>query len=211
MKKKNYSSKLTMSEIKQSGFRNFLDSLLRKKSEDRNNNPVLVVEERAIILEELNAIEISKKFVIIGAGISGLASAKELTERGESDFVVIEASDLPGGRVKTDIVDGFLLDRGFQVFIESYPEAINLFDYEGLKLSSFLPGAIVRYNNEFHLVSDPFRRPQDLIASLFTPIGSFADKVLVGLFSVIIRFLTLEEIFNNEELNTVQYLENKGD
>jgi phytoene dehydrogenase-like protein len=92
---------------------------------------------------------------------------------------VIDSSDKVGGRIQTDYLDGYLLDRGFQVFIEQYPEANELFDYNKLNLNQFLPGAIVRFNKKFHLVSDPFRRPEDLFPSLLTPIGTFFDKAKV--------------------------------
>jgi hypothetical protein len=83
--------------------------------------------------------------------------------------------------MRTDYVDGFILDRGFQVFIESYPESRNLFDYDGLDLKPFNPGAYVHFENNFYIVSDPFRRPQDLFASLNSPIGSLIDKVKVSI------------------------------
>ena len=74
------------------------------------------------------------KVLIVGAGLSGLACANELTKNGMTDFLVMETSDGPGGRVRTDVCDGYLLDRGFQVFIDSYPEAQELFDYPSLQL-----------------------------------------------------------------------------
>ena len=88
-----------------------------------------------------------KKVIIIGSGMSGLASAKELMESGCNDFIIVDSADGPGGRVRTDNVDGYLLDRGFQVFIDSYPEAKSLFDndFSDLNLKSFLPGALVHY------------------------------------------------------------------
>lgn len=88
-----------------------------------------------------------KKVIIIGTGLSGLAAAKELTKAGCNDFLIIDSADGPGGRVRTDVVDGYLLDRGFQVFIDSYPEAKSLFDddFNDLNLKSFLPGALVHY------------------------------------------------------------------
>jgi phytoene dehydrogenase-like protein len=49
---------------------------------------------------------------------------------------IIEASDR-AGRIKTDSVDGFRLDRGFQVLLTSYPEAQMLLDYEALQLKTF--------------------------------------------------------------------------
>ena len=144
-------------------------------------------------------IKRKKKIVIIGAGISGLACAKELFDCGEKDFVILEASDEVGGRIRTDEVDGYLLDRGFQVFIERYPESENLFDYGKLNLKQFLPGALVRFENELHVVSDPFRRPQDIYSSITSPIGSFADKLKVGIFSVLVRLKNINDIFEETD------------
>lgn len=88
-----------------------------------------------------------KKVIIIGTGMSGLACAKELLKSGCTDFLILDSADAPGGRVRTDKVDGYLLDRGFQVFIDSYPESISLFDsdYSELNLKPFLPGALVHF------------------------------------------------------------------
>ena len=150
---------------------------------------------------------IEAPIVIIGAGISGLA-ATELEKRGVTS-ILVEASDKPGGKVQTDIhPDGYLLDRGFQVFIEEYPEVMDLFDgnYDDLHLKQFLPGAKVRYNEDFHLVSDPFRRPQDILASLVSPMGTLTDKIKVGIFSVLVRFFSVNELFGREEVCTLDYL-----
>ena len=76
---------------------------------------------------------------IIGAGISGLTAAIHLHRKGFA-VKIIEATDRAGGRIKTDTVNGFLLDRGFQVLLTSYPEAKELLDYESLNLKRFLPG-----------------------------------------------------------------------
>ena len=59
--------------------------------------------------------------VIVGAGLAGLAAARHLAIHGV-DVVVLEASDAVGGRVRTDRVDGLLLDRGFQLYNPAYPE-----------------------------------------------------------------------------------------
>lgn len=89
---------------------------------------------------------------------------------------VLEGSDDVGGRVRTDRVEGFQLDRGFQVFLSGYPEARTTLDYPSLELKPFYPGALVRYAGQFHRMSDPLRRPQDIVQSLLSPIGSLADK-----------------------------------
>jgi len=114
--------------------------------------------------------------LIIGAGLAGLACARRLTQ---SDFTctVLEASDGVGGRVRTDRVDGFQLDRGFQIFLTGYPEARKTLNYVMLDLMPFHPGALIRFGGRFHVMSDLFRRPQDLVQMLVSPIGSLTDKL----------------------------------
>jgi phytoene dehydrogenase-like protein len=65
--------------------------------------------------------------VVIGAGLAGLSCAVALHEAG-IPVIVLEASDGVGGRVRTDHVDGFVLDRGFQVVLTAYPELQRQFD-----------------------------------------------------------------------------------
>ena len=125
------------------------------------------------------------------------------------DLVLIESDTAVGGRVKTDKKDGFLLDRGFQVFIENYPCSKQIFDYNSLNLKPFLPGAMVKIGENFYPVSDPIRRPQDILRSATTPIGTILDKLKVGLFSVIIRFISVENIFRSKEIDTYKYLSDK--
>ena len=86
-----------------------------------------------------------------------------------------------GGRVRTDEVDGYRLDRGFQVLLTAYPEAQRFLDYKKLDLQRCYPGSQVWYENRFYRVADPFRHPMDGFRSIFTPIGSFTDKLRVGM------------------------------
>src|ERR1700691_5350851 len=96
--------------------------------------------------------------VIIGAGLAGLSCALSLEAAGLS-VILLEASDAAGGRVRTDLVDGFRLDRGFQVMLTAYPEAMRLLDYRALQLKPFQPGALVWHGGKFHRVADPFINP----------------------------------------------------
>mgnify|MGYP003334404668 FL=1 len=120
----------------------------------------------------------TRHVLIVGAGLAGLSCALRLAEFGFT-CTVLEASDQVGGRVRTDYLDGFQLDRGFQVLLSGYPEARRTLNYSSLNLHPFYPGALVRYAGRFHRLSDPFRRPQDLLHNLMSPVGSIADKVRV--------------------------------
>jgi phytoene dehydrogenase-like protein len=85
-----------------------------------------------------------------------------------------------GGRVRTDFVDGFLLDRGFQVLLTAYPEARRCLDFPALDLRTFEPGAIVHRDGQFHTITDPIRRPRRALSSAFAPIGTVHDKLLAA-------------------------------
>jgi len=113
--------------------------------------------------------------VVVGAGLAGLAAARELQSRGV-DALVLERSDGVGGRVRTDAVDGFLLDRGFQVLLAGYPEAARILDYAALDLKPFYPGALVRAGGRFVRVADPRRRPHDALRAL-GPVAAPGDAV----------------------------------
>ncbi|MEM9079230.1 MAG: NAD(P)/FAD-dependent oxidoreductase [Verrucomicrobiota bacterium] len=145
--------------------------------------------------------------VIIGAGLSGLACALELQNAGHKTLL-LEASDAPGGRVRTDQLDGFLLDRGFQVYLDAYPTASQLLDLPALDLKTFEPGALVFHDQKLHRVMDVFRRPQHLLSSATAPIGTLLDKLRVALLRTRIRNSSLDTIANRPDTSTQTYLEN---
>lgn len=113
--------------------------------------------------------------VIVGAGLAGLCCARRLHQCGVS-FRILEASDGVGGRVRTDVVDGFRLDRGFQVYLTAYPEGRRVLDLPALDLKPFARAVLVRHGGRFHRLADPRRKPFAALASLFNPIGTPADK-----------------------------------
>lgn len=147
--------------------------------------------------------------LIVGAGLAGLCAARTLQAAGRT-FTVLESADAVGGRIRTDIVSGFRLDRGFQVLLDAYPEAATVLDYAALDLKAFLPGALVRYDGRFHEVSDPWRRPLAAVGSLGNPIGTLADKLKVA--SIRQRTLqgTVEERFRWPETTTINTLRQAG-
>jgi len=146
---------------------------------------------------------------IIGAGISGLTAGLHLHRQGFS-VKIIEASDRAGGRIKTDSIDGFRLDRGFQVLLTSYPEAKMLLDYEALQLKTFLPGATVLYDGGQFEIADPFRRPSALLATVFAPVGSLKDKLNTFLLKQKLVSKSIEGIFMQEQKSSLEQLKNYG-
>jgi hypothetical protein len=111
----------------------------------------------------LQAVE-EASICVIGGGVSGLAAALTAAEKSSPEIkvVLLEASPTCGGRVQSDGTDdGYILDRGFAVFIEEYPYAKQLLDYDSLNLGLFLPGALVKLkdSNVLARVSDPLSSP----------------------------------------------------
>lgn len=102
---------------------------------------------------------------VVGAGLAGLSCARTLHRAGRS-VAVLEASDAVGGRVRTDEVDGFLLDRGFQVLLTGYPELHAHIDLAALHLRAFSPGVTVRAGGRFHRLADPTREPASVLGAL---------------------------------------------
>ncbi|MBA0666693.1 hypothetical protein Goklo_003069, partial [Gossypium klotzschianum] len=147
--------------------------------------------------------------IVIGAGLAGLAAATRLNSD-NIPFLLLEASDGVGGRVRTDVVDGFLLDRGFQIFITAYPEAQKLLNYNELNLRKFYSGARIYYDGKFHTVADPLRHFSDSLLSLGNPIGSVLDKLLIALTRVRVLSKSYEEIMSADEVSTIQLLKNVG-
>ena len=118
--------------------------------------------------------------LIVGAGMAGLACTQTLQDAGVP-FLLFDSDEEVGGRVRTDEVDGYRLDRGFQVLLTAYPEAQKFLDYEALDLTACYPGSRVWFGDRFHRVADPFRHPIDGLLSLGNPIGSLFDKIRVGM------------------------------
>ncbi|GMH24375.1 hypothetical protein Nepgr_026218 [Nepenthes gracilis] len=147
--------------------------------------------------------------IVVGAGLAGLAAATKLNSE-NIPFLLVEASDSVGGRVRTDVVDSFLLDRGFQIFITAYPEARKLLDYQSLNLQKFYSGARVYFDGEFHNVADPWRHFSDSIGALTNPIGTILDKLLIALTRLRASSLSDEEILSSNEVSTIELLRKTG-
>ena len=146
---------------------------------------------------------------IIGGGISGLIAARVLEEHGLS-ATIIEATDRLGGRVKTDVVDGYSLDHGFQVLLTAYPAAKKYLDFDALELQEFLPGSAIFKNGKQKIIGDPLRNISLLLPTLFSGIGTVNDKLKILALNRRLKKKSIQNIFTEKEQTTHVYLENIG-
>jgi phytoene dehydrogenase-like protein len=142
---------------------------------------------------------------IVGAGLAGLSAARAVHAAGRS-VVIAEASDGIGGRVRTDEVDGFLLDRGFQVLLTAYPEVHRQLDVSALDLRAFDPGSLVWFGGRLHRVGDPFRMPSALLSSALAPIGSVADKLRLAALQRRVRRADPRDLLRGDDMSTIEAL-----
>jgi phytoene dehydrogenase-like protein len=147
--------------------------------------------------------------VVIGAGLAGLTAARVLYGAG-LDVVVLEAADAPGGRIRTDHVDGMLLDRGFQLLNPSYPAARRAFDLKGLRLRTFGPGAMVARGAARYAVLDPRRAPAQALTALRLPIGSLREKVTFARWAVETGFGPAAHIKDAPDETLAEHLRRRG-
>ena len=147
--------------------------------------------------------------VVVGAGLAGLACATTLHAAGVP-VRVVEASDGVGGRVRTDRVDGFLLDRGFQILLTAYPEAHRQLDLAALDLQAFEPGALVWRDGRGSVVSDPFRRPTRAVSTALAPVGTVADKARIAWFRHRLRSVHPATLLQGRDTSTEQRLRDLG-
>ncbi|MBE1515897.1 NAD(P)/FAD-dependent oxidoreductase [Nesterenkonia halotolerans] len=103
--------------------------------------------------------------IVIGAGLAGLQAARRLQRLGHA-VAVLEAGDAVGGRVRTDVVDGFRCDRGFQVLNPAYSAVREWIDVPALGLQRFGVGAVIRNGRRTTTLAHPLRHPQHALATL---------------------------------------------
>jgi len=147
--------------------------------------------------------------IVVGAGLAGLCCARELATEGV-DVQVVERSDAVGGRLRTDEVDGFLLDRGFQVLLTAYPEAQRALDYERLGLRPFYAGALVRHGGRFTRLADPLRHPFAAASGLPAGPGSVLDKLRVARLRRRLAGASLNEVLEAPQVTTAEALRLEG-
>ncbi|MFD0068152.1 NAD(P)/FAD-dependent oxidoreductase [Streptomyces sp. NPDC056690] len=147
--------------------------------------------------------------VVVGAGIAGLACAADLQAAGLR-VQVLEASDGVGGRMRSDRVDGFVIDRGFQVFNTAYPQVRRRLRLRDLRLRPFTPGMQVHTGTGKIALYDPMRRP-DVLSGLCRPsVVSARDVIALGSMSVRDMLLPASMLKRRGERTTLSALRRAG-
>lgn len=126
-----------------------------------------------LLIELENLTIVNKPVVVIGAGLAGMNAAIQLQKAGR-EVIVLEAADRAGGRVKSDYIDGFTCDRGFQLINAKYPELIALNLLQKIDFR-FADRAInVAIDEESHRLGDPRKYP---LAVFDSTTGSPVEKM----------------------------------
>jgi len=150
--------------------------------------------------------------LIVGGGLSGLNAAWHLQNAGKK-VLILEGSDAPGGRMRSDREDGFVFDRGFQVLLTAYPE-FNRKDFPvaqaQLHLHHFLPAALVFHEGRRYLLGDPLRMPAALAPTLLNPLLNLADLWKTFRLRQQLMRTAPEACFEGEAIDACGFLEQRG-
>jgi phytoene dehydrogenase-like protein len=147
--------------------------------------------------------------IVAGGGLAGLVAARHLAEDG-ADVTVFEREEQVGGRVRSEQVDGFTLDRGFQVLFTAYPAVERELDLDALRLREFRPGAVLARPGERSVLSDPLRDPRALTESLLNRNATLRDKLRVLALRRDLGRKPVAEILGEDGEDIESYLRGRG-
>ena len=168
-----------------------------------------MIEKSPMNSEENNTSPLLKDVIIIGAGISGLSAAHYLQKQGKT-VQIIESEPKVGGRICTEEKEGYLLDRGFQVFLPQYPEAKAILDYDKLNLKPFLPGSkLLLADGSNTYIGDPMRNFSNLSNILFNTPIAYGDLWRLFMLTRRLKNKTILEIFEQPDASTINTLQNE--
>lgn len=149
------------------------------------------------------------RVAIVGAGVAGLTVGRLLQKAG-ADVTVYEKSDGIGGRVRSDMVRGFTLDRGFHVMFTAYPAARRELDYAALDLRAFEPGAVIGFAASRQTLSDPVRDPANIAASVASNLVTLEDKLRTALLAAECAGRPTDAIMDGRDETTIAFLLERG-
>ena len=151
----------------------------------------------------------AESVVVAGAGLAGLVAARRLADAG-ADVTVYEERPAVGGRVRSESIEGFTLDRGFQVLFTAYPAVRAELNLDALELRYFTPGAVIARPGSRSTLSDPLRDPRALVASLRNNEVTLTDKARTLLLRQHVGTRSEAEIFRSPDRSIRSYLQSWG-
>ena len=151
----------------------------------------------------------AESVVVAGAGLAGLVAARRLADAG-ADVTVYEERPAVGGRVRSESIEGFTLDRGFQVLFTAYPAVRAELTLDALELRYFTPGAVIARPGSRSTLSDPLRDPRALVASLRNNEVTLTDKARTLLLRQHVGTRSEAEIFRSPDRSIRSYLQSWG-
>jgi len=119
---------------------------------------------------------------------------------------VLESTERVGGRVGSDLVDGYRLDRGFQVVLTAYPELRRQLDVPALDLRRFDPGALVWLGRRMHRLGDPTRMASTILDSALAPVGTPLDKLRLALLLRRLRLTDARALLVGDDITSLEAL-----
>ena len=149
------------------------------------------------------------RIIIVGAGLAGLVAARALQQFGH-EITIIEASDSVGGRVRSDVVDGFTLDRGFQVLFDAYPAVQRWLQLPALELCAFDPGAVICRQGQTSVLTDPLRDLPASWAAIWSNAATPLDKFRLLLLSRSLTRWSIAQLWEGPDTSTLKYLRRQG-
>ncbi len=147
--------------------------------------------------------------IIIGAGFSGLSAAYYLQRKGLK-VKVLEVSSQPGGRARSDKMDGFTLDRGLHFYHHSTTELSKIINIKDLGLKNTYPGYLLRYQGTFNLFTNPLYQTLDTVSTVLAKNASFTDKIrLFGLYAKL-KTSIYSKLVKEQDSSSFEYLSKSG-
>lgn len=146
---------------------------------------------------------------IIGAGLTGLVAAKTLSNQG-IQVEVYEKMTVPGGRMRTEEVEGWHLDVGFQVLLSAYPYLKKHVDFSDVNMMNLDAAAVIFRDKNTAVVGDPFRTRGVLLKTVVSSVGSIRDKYLIFKLKRYADRLSVSAIFDLQSVSTLAFLKKFG-
>ncbi|PSQ43812.1 phytoene dehydrogenase [Halobacteriales archaeon SW_5_68_122] len=147
--------------------------------------------------------------VVAGGGLAGLVAARHLAEAG-AEVELFEADERVGGRVRSRVVDGFTLDRGFQVLFTGYPAVGRELDLDVLSVRRFAPGATIAAPGHRSTLSDPLGDPGAAVPTLLNRDVTLGDKLRLFRLQRELRGRDPERLLAGDGTSVREYLADRG-